>query len=457
MKNSISFTFRILILLFIIGCNNPQKEIANEKSLVIQTFPERAKDMNIYEVNIRQYTPEGTIKAFQEHLPRLKQMGVDILWIMPIQPISLKNRIGPLGSYYSIQDYTAINPSLGTIEDFNILVNEAHKNNMVVIMDWVANHTGFDHEWIKKEGYHKTDSNSNIVSHTGTDKTGVADLNYDNQEMRQAMISEMKWWITESDIDGFRCDDAGEVPNDFWSSAIDSLKAVKDVFMLAEWDDPKMHDAGFHMTYGWAPHHWMNETAKGNIDVDSLEALITSDVDRYGTSPFRMMFTTNHDENSWNGTVFERFGEGHQAWATWAFTVRGMPLINSGQEAGLDKRLRFYDKDTIDWSIIPFQDFYTHLLDLKHNNPALHNGRFGGNLKFIEDSNNHVSTFIRNKEEKAVIVIVNLSNEKQEIVINAKNLDNELSDWMTGVRVKLTSGEKLTLAPYQYYIFTISG
>ncbi|QSE96234.1 alpha-amylase family glycosyl hydrolase [Fulvivirga lutea] len=444
-----------LLTAIVFGCE-PKKsteEVTTEESTL--KFPEKAKGMNIYEVNVRQYTKEGTIKAFQSHLPRLKEMGVDILWIMPVQPISEKNRKGPLGSYYSIQDYTAVNPNFGTEADFKDMVDEAHKMGMYVILDWVANHTGFDHAWVEKEGYHNTDSLGNVTWPAGTDWTDVADLNYDNQEMRQEMITEMDWWLTEMDIDGFRCDVAGEVPQDFWTAAIDSLEQTKDIFMLAEWDEPWLHEAGFHMTYAWGPHHWMNETAKGHIDVDSLESLIKGDIERYGNNDFRMMFTTNHDENSWNGTVFERFGEGHLAWAVWAFTVRGMPLIYSGQEAGLSKRLRFFDKDTISFDSIPYEKFYTKLLELKHTNAALHNGQWGGNPEFIDDGNNNVSSFIREYQGNKVAVIVNLSGEKQSIHLQSIANNSELNDWMTGKSVILNEDKSTELNAYEYLVLVL--
>ncbi|MEQ8926579.1 MAG: alpha-amylase family glycosyl hydrolase [Fulvivirga sp.] len=452
--------YRILIATLIaviaVACQSQKSTEENSSEEQALKFPEKAKDMNIYEVNIRQYTPEGTINAFRSHLPRLQEMGVDILWVMPVQPISEKNRKGPLGSYYSIRDYTAINPNFGTEEDFKSLVDEAHKLGMYVILDWVANHTGFDHAWVEKEGYYNTDSLGNVTWPKGTDWTDVADLNYDNQEMRQEMISEMDWWLTQMDIDGFRCDVAGEVPQDFWTTAIDSLEQTKDIFMLAEWDEPWLHDAGFHMTYAWGPHHWMNETAKGHIDADSLEALIQGDIERYGNDAIRMMFTTNHDENSWNGTVFERFGEGHKAWAAWAFTVRGMPLIYSGQEAGLDKRLRFFDKDTISFDTIPHQEFYSKLLELKHSNAALHNGKWGGNLSFIEDGNNKVSSFIRKGENNQVAVITNLSNETQTVNLQAISDQPTLTDYMTGNEIKLNEDSTLELSAFQYLVVILN-
>ncbi|MEM7298090.1 MAG: alpha-amylase family glycosyl hydrolase, partial [Bacteroidota bacterium] len=415
---------RLLINLFILSvlvsaCSSSGQQESDYSLIEMnEKFPERAKSMNIYEVNIRQYTPEGTINAFVSHLPRLQAMGVDILWLMPIQPIGEKNRKGPLGSYYSIQDYTAVNPNSGTTEDFKNMVDEAHERGMLVILDWVANHSAFDHEWAQIDGYHTVDSAGNVTWPEDTDWTDVADLNYDNMNMRADMIEELKWWVTEMDIDGFRCDVAGFVPMDFWNVAKDSLDQIKDLFMLAEWDEPKMHDDAFHMTYAWGPHHWMNETAKGHFNVDSLEALIQGDIDRYGASPYRMMFTTNHDENSWNGTVFERFGEGHKAYAVWAFTVRGMPLIYSGQESGLDKRLRFFDKDTIDFSDVKYQEFYTKLLALKHENEALFNGEYGGGLSFIEDNNSSVSSFRRSTGNNIVTVVVNLSDKEQTVTFD---------------------------------------
>lgn len=439
-----------ILSVLLAACSPSAQQGPEYSSEITEKFPARAKSMNIYEVNIRQYTPEGTINAFVEHLPRLQAMGVDILWFMPVQPIGEKNRKGPLGSYYSIQDYTAVNPNFGTTDDFKNMVIEAHERGMLVILDWVANHSAFDHAWAEIEGYHTVDSAGNVTWPEGTDWTDVADLNYDNMDMRADMIDELEWWVTEMDVDGFRCDVAGFVPMDFWNAAKDSLDQIKDLFMLAEWDEPKMHEDAFHMTYAWGPHHWMNETAKGHFNADSLEVLIKGDVDRYGVTPFRMMFTTNHDENSWNGTVFERFGDGHKAYAAWAFTVRGMPLIYSGQEAGLEKRLRFFDKDTIDFSNVEFQQFYTKLLALKHDNEALFNGEFGGDLTFLADNNSSVSSFRRSTENSAVTVMVNLSDQEQVVTFD-DGVIGTLRDVMTDREVN-SSAEGITLAPYEFII-----
>ena len=226
----------------------------------------------IYEVNVRQYTPEGTLAALRSHIPRLKALGVDILWLMPVQPIGMKNRKGKLGSYYAISDYTAVNPEFGTLADFKAVVDAAHSQGLEVILDWVANHTAFDHEWVTAhpDFYERKPDGSlmNARDNEGheTDWTDVAELQYTNPALRQAMIGEMKWWVDSTGIDGFRCDVAGGVPTDFWVQARTALKAARpDLFFLAEAEDPGIH-AAFDMTYGWELHHLLNAIAQGKAE-----------------------------------------------------------------------------------------------------------------------------------------------------------------------------------------------
>ncbi|WP_425392111.1 alpha-amylase family glycosyl hydrolase [Ekhidna sp.] len=441
MKIITNLTF---LLLLIGSCSQPKSK--EKQAEATKGFPEQAKDMVIYEVNVRQYTPEGTFNAFAAHLPRLEELGVDILWIMPIQPIGEKHRKGGLGSYYSIQDYTAVNPEFGTMEDFKKIVDEAHERGMLVILDWVANHTAFDHAWTEIEGYHNTDSLGNVTWPEGTDWTDVADLNYENMDMQDDMIGALRFWVKEADIDGYRCDVAGFVPMEFWNRAKDSLDVDKDLFMLAEWDEPKMHEDAFHMTYGWGLHHYMNEVAKGEKNADSLVLFIKKDLERYPSNAIRMNFTTNHDENSWNGTVFERFGDGHKAFAVFAFTVQGMPLIYSGQEAGLDERLAFFEKDTIEWDDMKYQDFYASLIDLKKSNPALYNGEYGGQPEFVDVGNPMVIAYTREKEGNRVDVIINLSDDVQSVAIPESW---NFSDVFSGAQVSASITE---LQPYQYFV-----
>lgn len=447
--------FLIAIAILLCACESVQDDLQQE---IMLTYPEKAKDMNIYEVNIRQYTPEGTIDAFIPHIDRLKNMGVDILWIMPVQPIGEKNRKEPLGSYYSIKDYTAINPNFGELKDFKKLVSKAHEHEMIVLLDWVANHTAYDHHWSREHPeYYNLDSAGNLQSPV-EDWTDVADLNYDNEDLHQAMINEMKWWISETNIDGFRCDVAGMVPNPFWKKAIDSLESKKDVFMLAEWDDPKMHDSGFDMTYGWEFHHLLNDIAKGKANADSVVSYLEKDKERYDSTAFRMYFTSNHDENSWNGTVFERMGDAYQALAVLTATVPGMPLIYSGQEAGLDKRLPFFKKDTIDWSNLEYEDFYRKLLTLKKNNPALWNGAYGGSLQEINKSQNssEILAFSRKKDDNEVLVIMNLSDTTQSFIID-KNYTGKTYQKANNPEITVTfskAQEPLAFDPWSYMVLT---
>lgn len=447
-----TFFISLMALLIITSC---QSSTLIKEGETTTSFPERAKDMNIYEVNIRQYTPEGTLNAFLPHMERLKNMGVDILWIMPVQPVGEKNRKGPLGSYYSIRDYTAINPDFGTIEDFKSVVVKAHELDMIVILDWVANHTAWDHPWSEDHPeFYTKDSLGNRVAPV-EDWTDVADLNYDNPELHQAMTSEMKWWLTETDIDGFRCDMAGMVPNKFWQTSIDSLEAFKDVFMLAEWNEPEMHDIGFDMTYGWEFHHLLNDLAKGKANADSLQAYLEKDNKRYDAADFRMYFTSNHDENSWSGTVFERMGKAYEALAVLTSTIKGMPLIYSGQEAGLDKRLSFFDKDSIDWTTLEYEEFYKQLLQLKKDNPALWNGAFGAKATRINTTHNteNIYAFSRQKEDNEVIVILNLSDTVQPFIIDKSYHDKKYNSIGSDSTITFNE-EEITLDSWSYKILT---
>ena len=410
----------LLLVLVVAACSQKKNIIPNSPMMEDVPPSEWSKNANIYEVNVRQYTPEGTFNAFAKHLPRLKELGVDILWLMPVHPIGIKRRKGSLGSPYSSRNYLAINPDLGTKEDLKQLINTAHGMGMHVLLDWVANHSAFDNVWaLEHPDWYTQNEKGEIIHPEGTDWTDVADLNYDNPNMRAAMIDAMKYWVQEFNIDGFRCDVAGFVPNDFWRSAIDSIKTIKDVFMLAEWDDPKMHtEAGFDMSYGWGFHHMTNQIAKGLEPPARIDTFMQEEK-RYPADAIRMNFTTNHDENSWNGTVRERYGDAADVFTVLAYTLEGMPLLYSGQEAKLDKRLSFFDKDSIDWSDLSKQPFFKKLFQLKHENAALWNGTQGGAYHLLNSALPEVFAFSRKKGAKEVIVILNLSDTPQEGSLSA--------------------------------------
>lgn len=421
-----------------------------------QTTPvEWSKNATIYEVNIRQFTNDGTFKAFEAHLPRLKAMGVDILWLMPIHPIGVKNRKGTLGSYYAIQDYTAVNPEFGTKDDFQSLVNAAHKNGLKIIIDWVANHTSPDSKWVAEghTDWYTLDSLGQLQPTIGTDWWDVADLNYDNQEMRKAMIDAMKYWVKEFNIDGYRCDVADWVPVDFWNTARKELDAIKPVFMLAEAENPEHHKEAFDMSYAWELHHIMNDLAKGKKSVADLKIYLESQK-RFPSGAYRMAFTSNHDENSWNGTEMERMGDARFALAVFSATFQGMPLIYNGQETSLDRRLQFFEKDSIVWDKLDLVKFYTTLNNLNHKNKALWNGDFGGKTEIISPENeNDVLVFVREKDKNKVLVIINLSDKEQTISLQNDRVIGKYKHVFTGKKHNQSNTISMTLKPWEYHVF----
>ena len=379
--------------------------------------PEWSKNATIYEVNVRQYTPEGTFNAFSEHLPRLKEMGVDILWFMPIHPIGKINRKETersMGSYYSVQDYKAVSSDYGTEEDFRRMVEQAHGLGMKVILDWVPNHTAWDNPWTENKEWYVLNEVGDFIPPLGTDWTDVIQLDYTNDEMRAAMIDAMKYWVAEFGVDGYRCDVAGKVPTDFWVRAHAELDEVKDVFMLAEDGEPELLIEAFDMNYAWEYAHIIREIAKGAMTFDRLDSLLAEDAKKFPDNSYRMYFTSNHDENSWNGTDLEMYGDNFQNFAVLSATIDGMPLVYSGQEAVLDKQLLFFEKDEIEWKDYALVDFYTDLLALNKRNEALWNGAHGANPMRIS-SPEGTYAYQRNKDDFGVYVGLNNTQMTQEI------------------------------------------
>jgi len=453
----------LLITILVVGCNSPKKKVegtdccpkpeAAQKSETI--YPDWSTDATIYEVNIRQYTPEGTIAAFEKQLPRLKDLGVEILWIMPINPISEKNRKGTLGSYYASQDYKKLNPEYGTIDDFKHMVSEAHKLGFKVIVDWVANHTGWDNVWIAQHpDWYTTDSTGKIISPV-PDWTDVADLNYDKPEMRAAMIDALKYWVKETDIDGYRCDVAGMVPVDFWDEARATLDSIKPVYMLAEDEAEKgLLTKAFNMNYGWEFHHIMNKIAKGELKSDAVKEYFAKIDSTYPAGSYPMQFTSNHDENSWNGTEYERLGDAAKTFAALIFVVPGMPLIYTGQEAGNTKRLKFFDKDQVDWSNLSMQDFYAKLIDIKQANKALWNGNAGAPVHFLHTTaENSVLAICRELGGNKVISIFNLSPNEATNSVGCPKIEGKFKNALTGEEVNFKQGQEFNLKGWEYQIF----
>ena len=385
--------FAIGVVLLALSCSQPPMQQPLENSVV-------------YEMNVRQYTPEGTFAAAQLQLPRLKELGVDIIWLMPIYPIGVEGRKGTLGSYYAVKDYCAVNPEFGTLEDFDNFLAEAHKLGFRVVIDWVANHTAPDAVWVtgRDPQWYERDAEGN-TTYTA-DWSDTANLNYENKDVWNGMAQAMRFWM-ERGIDGFRCDMACEVPLEFWQETIAGLRSdYPEMYMLAEGEEPLLHTlSDFDASYSWELHHLMNAIARGEKNIPELLEYIGKDADRHPADAFRLMFTSNHDENSWAGTEFERMGDAAKLMAVLTFTLpNGQPLIYTGQEMGWNKRFEFFEKDHIPaWEENEYTDFYRWLINIRHENPALAAGNNGGKFEVVsvEDS---VLVFSRTLPDNKVIV-----------------------------------------------------
>lgn len=453
-KQSITNKFGLLALflsLLVTGWSCTQSsEQAPEPSKHID-HPEWTKSANMYEVNIRQYTPEGTFKAFQKELPRLKKMGVDILWLMPIHPIGEKNRKGKLGSYYSIKDYTAVNPHFGTKQDFIDLVKAAHEQGMKLIIDWVPNHTAWDHPWVTEHPeYYMKDSTGAITYEANW--TDIAQLNYENKELWNKMIEKMKYWIKEANIDGFRVDHAGhDIPLAFWKKAIPEVNKLKeDFFWLAEWNTPEMHP-WFDATYAWEYFHLTTSIASGDTSLSAITKYMEEQESKFADHAYRLYFTSNHDENTWNGTDKELFGKNFENFAVMAATIDGMPLVYSGQETGLEQQLEFFQKDTIDWDGYEHEDLYKTLFQLKDSNEALWNGQYGGDFQHVSTSpSGQIYAYKRVKGNSEVLVVLNFSDSEQQITLNEQQA-TEYINAFTGESMTV-GADPVTLGAHDYLV-----
>jgi len=438
----------LLFLLFLISCND-QKELSTSFNI------NQIKDGVIYEANIRQYSESGKFEDFTKDIYKLKDLGVKIIWLMPIHPISKTNRKGTLGSYYSISDYKAVNPEFGNKNDLDELINEAHKHDMLVILDWVANHTGWDHKWIKnKPDYYTKNENGEITDpinpSTGESWgwTDVADLNFDNMEMQNEMIEAMEYWVKEHEIDGYRLDAAHSCPASFWKKSIERLKKIKNVLMLAESDG--YHTGGFElielfdMSYNWSGHHVLNRIYKKENNSEDLKLNINRNLNDYSSKHILMNFTSNHDENTWAGTVFDRYGDGAKTFAALTYFLPGIPLIYNGQEYGLNKRLEFFEKDFITKKQSDFYEFYSNLNSLKKENNILD---IDSEIKFeiIETNNKNLICYKRTKNDDSMYFVANLSEESQEI-------NTEFSETLKSLNSdKMISLKKNSLDPWEYH------
>lgn len=417
-----------------------------------------AYNATIYELNTRQLTEEGTFAAAERELPRLRDNGIDIIWVMPCQPIGVMTRKGTLGSYYSIIDYCQINPEFGTRADFEHFLKAAHDLGFKVILDWVANHTAPDSEWTKNEGWHYRDSLGNLM--VQYDWTDISKLNYDNADMRAAMKQAMHFWMDSIGIDGFRCDVAGEVPTDFWNDAMGELRLTHpDMFTLAEDEDKaqELTESAFDMYYGWHLHHLMNGVAQGKNTVDDLWDYFAKCDTTIRAKAIRMNFTSNHDENSWSGTEHERMGDARHLMAAFTYLVPGMPLIYTGQLSGNHHRLEFFEKDLIDRvDDAPEYAMYQQLNAFRKANPALYCPELGAPMKRLETDNAAIFACARPLKEKdnVVVGLMNMSAEPQTFTLHlCPCLAGEYT-CLCGKQITLADGDEITLQPWEYRLLS---
>lgn len=406
---------------------------------------------NIYEVNTRQYTKEGTFNAFAQHLPRLKDMGVQILWFMPITPISEAERQGTLGSYYACSSYTTINPEYGTLDDFKSVIKQAHELGLKVIIDWVANHTGYDHYWATENpDWYIKDIHGHFIDVNGW--KDVIDLDYTNQDMRTAMIDAMKYWITECDIDGFRCDMAHLVPMGFWQEAKDACEQLKPLFWLAETEVKEYHQV-FDASYAW---EWMKASEKYYKQLVSLP-YVQSIMQKYAEYPedaFKLFFTANHDENSWNGTEYEKYGNAVKLMAVFTALVKGIPLVYSGQELPNLKRLHFFDKDEIEWSshAPSLHQFYQNILTVR-NSKAF--SKQAATVILPSGITDDILCMLRIHEGSKVLALMNFSSQSRlRFMLYNDELNDSFTNIFSGFKYRFSAKQSFELQAWEYLVFS---
>ncbi len=488
MKKILAFVLAIVMILSLVACSTGSTEtevkkneytmsadpkegsvidgvmtdISGSDPILTKTTASWLDTCVLYEVNVRQYTEEGTFKAFEKHLSRLKDMGINTLWFMPIHPISKTERKGTLGSYYAVDDYMAVNPEFGTIEDFQHLVDKAHDMGFKVILDWVANHTGWDNAWITEhDDWYEHDNDGNITS--PYDWTDIAELNFDNYEMRAEMIKCMQYWVEEVGIDGFRCDHAIGVPATFWNAAVYKLKSINsEIMMLAEVSAAQsLTMYAFDTCYNDALYG-QSVMIKGGIAPSTIQQGMILNAN-YLEGSFPMNYLDNHDKNSYDGTIVDRFGESYETLLALSYLSPGFPLIYTANEQGYDHEIEFFEKDTIVWEKEPkYEEFITELSKLKVEHKAL--ASTNTDIEILEVSDENIFAFSRTSGEDTVIYISNLyleevknasvtldfENAKCVMSYDGKTFDFEEKD------VTKADFENKTYNPYEFYILTVN-
>lgn len=416
--------------------------------------PEWSRDAVIYQINTRQFTPEGTFAAAEQQLPRLKALGVDILWMMPIHPIGEVNRKGSLGSPYSVKDYRAVNPEFGTLEDFKSLVDAAHAQGFHVIIDWVANHTAWDNPLVTEHpDWYMRDWKGDFHPTPWTDWADIIDLDFSSPDLRAYMTEAMLYWVRDVGIDGFRADVAGFVPLDFWEELRRQLDDVKPVFLLAEWEERDLHARAFDASYAWSWKNAAHDIAQGKSDASRMTGFLQHHLSAWPGGAMRMFYTENHDQNAWEGTPTEFYGEAVETFMTLQFLMDGIPVIHNGQEAGNERRLEFFEKDPIVWADHPNADLIRNLIEMKTRNAALWNAEWGGRLMpVINDNPDQIVSFARQKDGNEVLALFNLSPEMTRFTITDGPVRGLWTDAFTGETYTIGFEDSIVMPPWGSFV-----
>ena len=417
--------------------------------------PDWARQAVIYQINTRQFTTEGTFAAAQKELPRLKELGVDILWMMPINPIGEKNRKGTLGSPYSVKDYFAINPEFGNDDDFRNFVKAAHDLDLKVIVDWVANHSAWDNELaVSHPEWYTKDWSGNFQPTHWWDWDDVIDFDYSSETLREYMTKALKYWVQEFDIDGYRCDVAGFVPTDFWNNARKELDEIKPVFMLAEWETKDLHEYAFDMSYAWSLCNTLHGICVKDEGLLGLNVYFSWNEKHWPAESIRMTHTSNHDKNSWEGTEFEMFGAGVKTALVFTFICEGMPLIYNGQEAGNEKRLEFFEKDPIQWKHHEHGDLYKKMIQIKKAFSSLDSAPWGARMiNVVNTAPEKVFSFVRENKNDKIFAVFNFSGDTKKFGFKDGPQKGDYQELLQGLEFTCHDNTELEIEPWGYRVF----
>lgn len=456
---SILASLSMLFLLFACQSTEPrsnsQKDLYTPESYVKVQHPEWSKNATLYQLNTRQFTQEGTFVAAATQLPRLKELGIDIIWLMPVNPIGEQNRKGTLGSPYSVKDYYGVNPEFGSLDDLKSFINQAHELGMKVILDWVANHTAWDNELRKTHPeWYQRDYKGDFRPTPWWDWSDIINLDYSQAGIREYMTAAMKYWVQEVGVDGFRCDVAGFVPVDFWNTVRRELDKVKPVFMLAEWESRDLHAYAFDMTYAWSWSEYIHKVVRGEADMSLLFKYYSWNESAYPREAYRMTHVANHDSNAWEGTMFENYGDALETVIALSVIGEGVPMMYNGQEAGNDRRLKFFEKDPIEWKTHPIGDLYKALFALKHKNTALWNGQYGARMIHVPNDNpKRVLSFVRENEQDKVFAVFNFSDTAREVKFEENLYHGRYKDAFSGEEALMSADSSVALPAWGFKVF----